>query len=195
MKIKLLSFLLLYLTSTFLYAGGITPPPLPPIAPIVTPGVSSSNTDTQNRAYAGLIWTLKDKASWIPDLTLGFRSLRVKSSDSVSGGDISARIKLSGGIAFDSFVLSYAGGNRDILGNLGAGYSFTNNSLLGTVGVQVPYTRVGTDFQFSDKKFIPHLELLTIDKPNNVRKSITPGTLSCPTGFELTRGVCLSGDR
>lgn len=163
MRIKLLTLLILCSTSSFVYAGIIIPPP-PPATPAV-----SSNTDTQNRAYAGLIWTLKDKTSWVPDLTLGFRSLRVKSSDSVNGADVSARIKLSDGIAFDSFVLSYIGGKRDILGNLGVGYSVTNSSFLGTLGAQGAYTRIGTDFQFNDKKFSPHLEVLTVDKPSNVR--------------------------
>lgn len=64
--------------------------PIPPTLPYTTtPG--KSDTTTENRAYAGLVWTLKEKTSWIPDLTLGFRSLRVKSSDSVNGADLSAR--------------------------------------------------------------------------------------------------------
>ena len=130
-----------------------------------------SNTDTENRVYAGLVWTLQEKMSLIPDLTLGFRSLRVKSSDSVEGADISARIKLKDGVAFDSTRLVYVGGERDILGNIGIGYSNTNSSLLGTVAIQGPYSRVGTDFEFTNKKFVPYLELLTLDKPNKVNKT------------------------
>ena len=193
MKIRLLAFFVLCFTSQFLYAGVS---PMPIVTPgTSTPGVTSSNTDTQNRAYAGLIWTLKDRTSWIPDLTFGFRSLRVKSSDSVNGGDISARIKLSDGIAIDSVALSYVGGKRELLGNVGAGYSFTNTSILGTIGLQGAYTRIGTDFQFANKQFIPYLELLTIDKPSNVRKTTTPGTtgpstLSCPSGFTLMGNFC-----
>ncbi len=196
MKIRLLTFLVLCFTSQFLYAGIISSP-MPIVTPgTSTPGVTSSNTDTQNRAYAGLIWTLKDRTSWIPDLTFGFRSLRVKSSDSVNGGDISARIKLSNGIAVDSVALSYVGGKRELLGNVGAGYSFTNTSILGTVGLQGAYTRIGTDFQFANKQFIPYLELLTIDKPSNVRKTTTPGTLgpntlSCPQPFTLMGTTCI----
>ena len=193
MKIRLLAFFVLCFSSQFLYAGVS---PMPIVTPgTSTPGVTSSNTDTQNRAYAGLIWTLKDRTSWIPDLTFGFRSLRVKSSDSVNGGDISARIKLSDGIAIDSVALSYVGGKRELLGNVGAGYSFTNTSILGTIGLQGAYTRIGTDFQFANKQFIPYLELLTIDKPSNVRKTTTPGTtgpstLSCPSGFTLMGNFC-----
>ena len=167
MRIKLLILLILNLTSLVAYAG--VPGPIIPPPVIAAPAVSRPNADTENRVYAGLIWTLKDKTSWIPDLTFGFRSLRVKSSNSVNGGDVSARIKLYDGVAFDSVVLSYVGGKRDILGNLGLGYSFTNSSFLGALDAQGAYTRFGSDFQFNDKKFIPHLELLTVDKPNSVR--------------------------
>ena len=167
MKIKLLLLPILYLISTSSYAGIVVPPPIIVAPPV--PAVSKSNADTENRVYAGLIWTLKDKTSWIPDLTFGFRSLRVKSSNSVNGGDVSARIKLYDGVAFDSVVLSYVGGKRDILGNLGLGYSFTNSSFLGALDAQGAYSRIGSDFQFNDKKFIPHLEVLTVDKPNSVR--------------------------
>ena len=104
MKIKLLLIPILYLTGTSSYAG------IPIIVAPPAPAVSKSSADTENRVYAGLIWTLKDKTSWIPDLTFGFRSLRVKSSNSVNGVDVSARIKLYDGVAFDSIVLSYVGG-------------------------------------------------------------------------------------
>lgn len=185
MKAKLFTFLVLFLTSSFLYAG--VPISVPAT---VTPGISKSDTDTENRAYAGLIWTFKDKASWLPDLTLGFRSLRVKSSDSVSGGDLSTRIKLSDGVAIDSVVLSYVGGKRDLLGNLGVGYSLTNASILGSAAVQAAYTKIGTDFQLNDKRFIPYVQLLTLDKPNNVNKISTPSTLSCPAPLTLVGNNC-----
>lgn len=139
------------------------------IDPIIVPG--KSQTETENRAYAGLVWTLQEQMSWIPDLTVGFRSLRVKSSDSVNGGEISARIKLKDGISFDSTRLSYVGGERDVLGNVGIGYSATNSSFLGTLAVQGAYTRLGTDYQFNGNKFVPYLEVLTVDKPNNVKKT------------------------
>ena len=135
--------------------------------PITTTG-GGSNTETENRAYAGLVWTLGEKASMTPDLSLGFRSLRVKSSNSVEGGDLSIRIKLDGGISFDSTRLSYVGGERDVMGNIGIGYSNTNSSLLGTAAVQGAYTRVGSDYEFANQKFVPYLEVLTADKPNKV---------------------------
>ena len=144
---------------------------------ITTPG--GSNTETENRAYAGLVWTLGEKASMTPDLSLGFRSLRVKSSNSVEGGDLSIRIKLDGGISFDSTRLSYVGGERDVMGNIGIGYSNTNSSLLGTAAVQGAYTRVGSDYEFANQKFVPYLEVLTADKANKVDKSVGSTTYEC----------------
>lgn len=163
----LLSLLLIQMA---VYAGAPLPFLSIPADIISTPG--GSNTETENRAYAGLVWTLGEKASMTPDLSLGFRSLRVKSSNSVEGGDLSIRIKLDGGISFDSTRLSYVGGERDVMGNIGIGYSHTNSSLLGTAAVQGAYTRVGSDYEFANKKFVPYLEVLTADKPNKVDKGV-----------------------
>lgn len=169
-KIVLLTLMCSLLVSLNAFAGFV----IPPATPITT--VEKSQTNTENRAYAGLVWALQDKMSWIPDLTIGFRSLRVKSSDSVNGGEISARIKLKDGISFDSTRLSYVGGERDVLGNVGIGYSATNSSFLGTFAVQGAYTRLGTDYQFNGNKFVTYLELLTVDKPNKVKE--IPGSTS-----------------
>ena len=161
----------LILIQTSAFAG------LPFATVITTPG--GSNTETENRAYAGLVWTLGEKASMTPDLSLGFRSLRVKSSNSVEGGDLSIRIKLDGGISFDSTRLSYVGGERDVMGNIGIGYSHTNSSILGTAAVQGAYTRVGSDYEFANQKFVPYLEVLTADKANKVDKSAGSTTYDC----------------
>ena len=173
LKIITLTFISSLLVSFNSLAGGGPAPYLPATA--VTTG-GQSQTNTENRAYAGLVWTLQEQMSLIPDLTIGFRSLRVKSSDSVNGGEITARIKLKDGISFDSTRLSYIGGERDILGNIGLGYSATNSSFLGTLAVQGAYTRLGTDYQFNGNKFVPYVEVLTVDKPNKVKK--TPGSTS-----------------
>ena len=157
-KIVLLSLLCSLLVSLNSFAGFTFSPPT---------SAAQSQTNTENRAYAGLVWTLQDQMSFIPDLTIGFRSLRVKSSDSVNGGEISARIKLKDGISFDSTRLSYVGGERDVLGNIGIGYSATNSSFLGTLAVQGAYTRLGTDYQLNGNKFVPYVEVLTLDKPRS----------------------------
>jgi len=141
----------------------------------------SSASTTENRIYAGVVFDLDGSDGFVPDLVVGARSLHVKSSDSVEGADLSARIsfnKHDKGIMFDSARLVYVGGERDVMGNIGIGYSNTHSSFLGTVAVQGAYTRLGTDFEFGKNKFEPYLEIITLDKPNNVDKkvdSLPPG--------------------
>lgn len=135
--------------------------------------ITSSSTTTENRAYAGLVWTLKEKFSFVPDATIGVRSLRVKSNDNVNGGDMSIRFSFANGFDFDSARISYVGGDRDILGNIGLGYSLTNSSMLGTFAIQGAYSRIGTDFEFSNKNFVPYIEPLTVDKPKKVSPKVT----------------------
>lgn len=127
---------------------------------------------TEDRVYAGLVWTLKEKPSYTPDLILGYRSLKVKSNDNVRGGDLSIRMKLEGGVSFDSTRLVYVGGERDLLGNIGVGYSNPNSTLLGTIAVQGSYARLGTDYELNKSKFVPYLELNTLDNPKKVPKDV-----------------------
>jgi hypothetical protein len=127
---------------------------------------------TEDRVYAGLVWTLKEKPSYTPDLILGYRSLKVKSNDNVRGGDLSIRMKLEGGVSFDSTRLVYVGGERDLLGNIGVGYSNPNSTLLGTIAVQGSYARLGTDYEVNKNKFVPYLELNTLDNPNKVLPTV-----------------------
>jgi hypothetical protein len=148
--------------------GGAGGPPAPTF---------SDAKKTEDRAYVGLVWTLKEKPSYTPDLILGFRSLKVKSNDNASGGDLSIRMKLEGGVSFDSTRLVYVGGERDLLGNIGVGYSNANSTLLGTIAVQSSYARLGTDYELNKNKFVPYLELNTLDNPKNV-----PPTESVPPG-------------
>jgi len=142
------------------YAGGA----------ITIPATLGSQKDTDNSIYAGLVWNLEDKFSSLPKFTIGFRSLRVESNNTVDGGDVSARFDFANGIVLDSWRFSYVGGKRDSLANIGLGYSMNKKSILSTFGIQVPYLRLGTDFLFNDKKFNPYIEALTADSPDKVDK-------------------------
>jgi hypothetical protein len=77
-------------------------------------------------------------------------------------------MKLEGGVSFDSTRLVYVGGERDLLGNIGVGYSNPNSTLLGTIAVQGSYARLGTDYELNKSKFVPYLELNTLDNPKKV---------------------------
>ncbi len=136
-----------------------------------------SGSETQTKAYAGLAWTLGAKKSpAVPDLVVGVRSLKVKSNDRVSNGaDLSARFTFVEGLSFDSLRLSYVGGKRDVLGNIGVGYSFASKSFLTTVAAQGAYSRAGIDYKYSSGEVSPYLELLSAGKP----KKVTGGGLGC----------------
>lgn len=145
---------------------------------------SSSN---ENRVYAGIVFDLDGSDGFMPDLVLGIRSIHSKSNNDVNGGDLSARIsygKHDKGILFDSARLVYVGGQRDVMGNIGIGYSNIHESLLGTIAIQGPYSRIGTDFEFNKNKLEPYLEINSLDKPNKVQ-----GT--CLNDGRLIDGECV----
>jgi hypothetical protein len=134
----------------------------------------SSQSNSDNQVYAGLVWEFGNQNSFekIPQLTLGIRSLHVKSSDSVNGADANIRIKIKDGLSIDSTRINYVGGNRDTLGNLGLGYSFKRQSLIGVGAIQSPYLRLGSDFILKDKSLNPFIETLTVDSPDKVDKKL-----------------------
>jgi hypothetical protein len=121
---------------------------------------------TETRVYAGLAWELGHDASVVPDVVLGVRSLSVSTSDNVQGADLNAHVNLKGGVALDNCRLSYVGGQRDIMGNVGVGYSFRQSKILGTVAIQGPYSRAGLDYAVGGDSVTPYVEVNTLSKPD-----------------------------
>jgi hypothetical protein len=131
-------------------------------------GSGGSAKNTENIVYSGFIWELFGEQGMIPQFIIGVRSLEVKDNDNVNGADASIRIKYQDKLGIDSLRLAYVGGERDVMGNVGVGYSFTHNSWLGTAALQGPYVRVSTDYVLADNKFRYFAEINTLDKPNKV---------------------------
>jgi len=152
-----------------------------------SPSSSSSSERTDNRIYSGLIWELGAK-SFVPDFVIGFRSLKVKSSDNVDGGDLSVRIKYDKGLEFDSTRLVYVGGKRDVMGNVGGGYSFSENSLLATAAIQTSNFRVGSDYLIQKRGFKPYLEINTLNKPSEEKRKVVAGSSLCANGYRPLEG-------
>lgn len=152
-----------------------------------TPVISgaSSHVKTENRVFAGLVWTTQEKMSAIPDLTLGVRTLRIKSTDRMNGLEVGARFHLIQGVSLESTRLSFIAGERRVLGNIGVGYSVPHSSFLGNLAVQGDHARFGTDYLLNSKKFVPFAELLTVKKPNKVHGNPGLTTYVCPEGTEL----------
>lgn len=112
----------------------------------------------------------------------------MNSNDKVNNGvDISARFKLTDGATYDSARLSYVSGNRDLQTLIGFGYSNVNKSFLATLAGQGAYSRVGVDYEFTNSKLLPYLDLLTVGRPATVNSTTT---YSCPAGFTLVAGTC-----
>lgn len=134
---------------------------------------------TNNLIYSGLVWELFGDNGYMPEFVIGFRSLQIK--DKVNGADANFRIKYKDKISPDSLRLSYVGGSRDVMGNVGGGYSFTDNNWLATAAVQGPYSRLSADYILSNSKLRFYGELNTMSKPNKLMRPSVDGT-------------CLSGD-
>ena len=151
------------------------------IAYALPPTNEYSNTETETRAYAGLVWSLNNHSNIKPDLIVGIRSLRVNSNHNVNGANLGARIKLQDGISFDSVRLNYVDGQRDIQGNIGAGYSFANSSLLGNLSISGQYLNLGSDFLINTKTFNPYVDINTLSKPDkvNAKSVFIPFTPQC----------------
>jgi hypothetical protein len=148
--------------------------------------ISSGSSEKATRWYTGLIWEFGgSKPSMTPDLVLGVRRTTTKNIDSVSGTDASIRIGLGQQLGFDSVRLSYVDGKPSLLGQVGAGYSFKQNSLLLTGALQGAYVRLSTDYLLNEGEFQFFGELNTLQKP----KKAGLGELSCPAVPTNEQGV------
>jgi hypothetical protein len=128
----------------------------------------------------GLVWSLGQNASKKPDVLVGFQSTQVKASNKVQGADLSFRLQSDKNFALEGIRLSYLGGNRNAVANLGGGYSFASSSALITAAFQAPHIRGGTDYLLASQKFAPYLEINTLK-----RLKPTGSNYSCPTGKTL----------
>ena len=127
-----------------------------------------SDSDKDNRVYVGLVWSFdQSEQSFIPDLSLGYSSLKTKSDGDVNGVDVGLRIGLTGkGVQFDSARLSYVDGDNNLMNHYGLGYSFHFNDFMGTFAVQKSHIKAGADLLMSSQTFIPYAEINSLDKPS-----------------------------
>jgi hypothetical protein len=149
--------------------------------PTVVLGTQADSANrTDNQVYAGLSWALDNGNGFIPDLLFGARSLNVSSNNGVNGADVNVRIRYKNQISFDSLRLSYVGGSREFMGNVGMGYSFAKGGYFGTAAAQAAYSRMGVDYLFSERVFNPYLEGNSLYTPQVVNAVAgTTGSISC----------------
>ena len=122
-----------------------------------------SQTNTDNRAYAGLKWTLNEGIK--PQAVIGFRHTNTGSDGHTDGGDISLSAKFIDGFSLDKTRLKYINGNNDVQGELGGGYDFTKGLFLGG-SANGPYINLGVDYliQAKDKSIDPYIMLDTLSR-------------------------------
>ena len=154
--------------------------------PTVTTTTSGHSSRTDNRALLGINWTFGGKA--VPELVLGFRSMKIKSGGDASGGGVDLTFPFANGsLGFDKIRLKGIGGRYDGQGELGAGYSLLSSSFLLTGGVQLPYVVGGADYLMSGG-WVPYVGINTQGRYSRPRLSTTR-SLSCQTGSLVTAGT------
>ena len=123
-------------------------------------------TNTDNRAYAGLKWTLNEGIK--PQAVIGFRHARTESNGNTDGGDISISAKIIDGFQLGKLRAKYFDGKEKVQGEVGAGYDFTKGLFAG-VGVHAPYSLIGLDLHpfINENKLEPYIQIDTIKKYEN----------------------------
>jgi hypothetical protein len=123
-------------------------------------------TNTDNRAYAGLKWTLNEGIK--PQAVVGFRHARTESNGNTDGGDISISAKIIDGFQLGKLRAKYFDGKEKVQGEVGAGYDFTKGLFAG-VGVHAPYSLIGLDLHpfINENKLEPYIQIDTIKKYEN----------------------------
>ena len=141
------------------------------VADCTADGAAVSNRD--NRVYAGLVWTFgKTQNTFVPDLSLGYSSLKVKTDSDVNGVDVGVRLRLSGqGVTLDSARASYVDGDRNLMSHYGMGYSFSHSDFMVSVAAQKSHLKLGADLLVSSQTFVPYIEINSLDKPDKDRGS------------------------
>ena len=136
------------------------------VADCTAEGGAGSKRD--NRVYAGLVWTFgKTQNTFVPDTSLGYSSLKVKSDSDVNGFDVGVRFGLSGqGIKLDSTRASYVDGDRNLMSHYGVGYSFSHSDFMATVAAQKSHLKLGADLLLSSQTLVPYIEINSLDKPD-----------------------------
>jgi hypothetical protein len=144
--------------------------------PIVTydliPGTAGA-TLTDNRAYAGLRWTLDEGIK--PQAVVGYRHARTEASGDTNGADISISAKLFDGFYLGKLRAKYFNGKENVQGEIGGGFDFTKGLFAG-VGVHAPYSLIGLDLHpfLNENKLEPYIQIDSnkkYNKPNDTASS------------------------
>lgn len=139
---------------------------------------------TKNEAYVGIQWDMMARSS--VTAVLGYRSVRVDSSNNVRGGAVEATYALTGPMAGPGeFRIKGIDGDRSSQGELGIGYSAAHAAFLLNGGLQGNHVYGGVDYLFGPG-LKPYVGLNTIGSYSRVPRSAT-----CPPGYTVVDGECV----
>lgn len=150
-----------------------------------TPPTISKQSRKDNKVFVGINWNwgVRNGATAV----VGYRWARVKSNNHVSGALVDLTVVLSGApVGLGEMHVKGLAGGRSVQGEFGAGYGFQGQAFLLNGGVRAPYANVGTDYLFG-KGWQPYVGINTLQ-----RVKAPTETASCPTGFDLTGGMCVT---
>jgi hypothetical protein len=170
-----------------LAAFAMTPPAhAGTIGGTVPPTIEKSSRN-DNTVYVGINWNfgLRDGATAV----LGYRDAKVKANSNVEGWKVEATVVLSGApMGFGELRAKWLQGERDVQGELGAGFSGAHEAFLLNAGVQGPYVNGNVDYLFG-KGFLFSIGANTLGKVKKPKETTT-----CPQGYTLSGDVCVLDD-
>jgi hypothetical protein len=117
--------------SVIAFAGGGGPP---------TP-TTTYNSQTDTRGYVGLQWFLNETPVAKPNILGGVRWTRTNASNNVNGVDATLTFSTDK-MSVNTLRTGYIGGECDVQGTAGVGYSFINKAALAYAGIVGPYSKV-----------------------------------------------------
>jgi hypothetical protein len=138
-----------------------------------------------NTVYVGINWNFGARTG--ATAVLGYRDAHVDKKNNVDGWKVEATWVLSGApMGFGEVRAKYLKGERDIQGELGAGFSGAHQAFLLNAGVQGPYINGNLDYLFN-KGILGSIGVNTLDKVKKRKESTT-----CPPGYTLDVDLCVA---
>jgi hypothetical protein len=136
----------------------------------------ASGKRRSNTFFTGINWNYSSKT---PELVLGFRSVQTGVGLTSSGVQLDVILGLAKGLNFDRVKLSYVGGQRSFLGEVGLGYSLAQQAYLVGGGLQAGHLSAGVDYLLGGA-VMPYLGVNTLDRAKAPNPSV--GSASCSSG-------------
>lgn len=140
-------------------------------------------SETVNRGYAGLKWTLGQGLT--PEVVVGLRRAIVHPDGETEGGDISFSFNLVGGLHPEKLRVKLFNGMDNIQRELSGGYDF-NKGFYGGLAIQGRYYNLGVDYHFTQvMPWEAYFILNTLKAYNKPAR-----TLICPLYSVLDGEMC-----